>query len=154
MMRLLLCNGADSKVHMQDMYRELILDHARNLRNWGLLAPNDFDHEESNPLCGDRLRLTLQLDADGVITAIGWDGEGCAISQASASMFGEQLRGLTLEEARQIDKQILLDNIGLSLSINRVKCALLPLKVLVVGAYGQVGQEQWTLIEEGSADHV
>lgn len=134
---------------MEDMFRELILDHARNLRNWGLLTPNDFDHEESNPLCGDRLRLTLQLDSDGVIAAVGWDGEGCAICQASASMFGEQLRGLTLTQARQIDKQALLDNIGLSLSINRVKCALLPLKVLVVGAYGQVGLEQWTLIEEG-----
>ena len=134
------------------MFRELILDHARNLRNWRLLNPNDFDHEESNPLCGDRLRLTLQLDADGVIAEVGWDGEGCAICQASASMFGEQLLGLTLQEARQINKQELLDNIGLALSINRVKCALLPLKVLVVGAYGQVGLEKWTAIEEGGDD--
>ncbi|MCE2472141.1 MAG: iron-sulfur cluster assembly scaffold protein [Anaerolineae bacterium] len=139
---------------MEDMFRELILDHARNLRNWGLLAPNDFDHEECNPLCGDRLRLTLRLGTDGLITEVGWDGEGCAISQASASMFGEQLLGLTLQEARQINKQDLLDNIGLTLSINRVKCALLPLKVLVVGAYGQVGLEQWTLIEEGQDHHV
>ena len=139
---------------MEDMFRELILDHARNLRNWGLLSPNDFDHEESNPLCGDRLRLTLQLDSDGAISAVGWDGEGCAISQASASMFGEQLRGLTLEEARQISKQELLENIGLTLSINRVKCALLPLKVLVVGAYGQVGLEQWTIIEADRDYHV
>ena len=139
---------------MEDMFRELILDHARNLRNWGLLRPNDFDHEESNPLCGDRLRLTLRLDPDGRISQVGWDGEGCAISLASASMFGEQLRGLTLEQARQINKQELLDNIGLPLSINRVKCALLPLKVLVVGAYGQVGLEQWTLIEESGQDHV
>ena len=134
------------------MYRELILDHARNLRNWGLLAPNDFDHEESNPLCGDRLRLTLRLDSDGVIAEVGWDGEGCAISQASASMFGERLRGLTLQEARQISKQELLDDIGLKLSINRVKCALLPLQVLVVGAYGQLGLEQWALVEEGRDD--
>ncbi len=136
------------------MFRELILDHARNLRNWRLLAPNDFDHEESNPLCGDRLRLTLRLGADGVIADVGWDGEGCAICLASASMFGEQLLGLTLEEARQINKQELLDNIGLTLSINRVKCALLPLKVLVVGAYGQVGQERWTLVEEGGDAYV
>lgn len=148
-MRLLVYIDGDSTAFMEDIFRELILDHARNLRNWGLLAPNDFDHEESNPLCGDRLRLTLRLDSDGAIAAIGWDGEGCAISQASASMFGEQLRGLTLKEARQINKQELLDNIGLTLSINRVKCALLPLKVLVVGAYGQVGLEQWIMIEEG-----
>ena len=153
MVRLLLCSG-DARVRMEDMFRELILDHARNLRNWGLLAPNDFDHEECNPLCGDRLRLTLRLNSYGAIAEVGWDGEGCAISQASASMFGERLRGLTLQEARQINKQELLDNIGLPLSINRVKCALLPLKVLVVGAYGQVGLEQWTLIEEGHSDHV
>ena len=133
---------------MEDMQRELILDHARNQRNWGLLQPNDFDHEESNPLCGDVLRLTLRLDDTGRIAEIGWDGEGCAISQASASMFGEELLGMKLDEARRIDKQRLLDNIGLRLSINRVKCALLPLKVLVIGACGETGAEQWLQIED------
>ena len=132
---------------MQDMYRELILDHARNQRNWGLLQPNDFDHEESNPLCGDRLRLTLQLDETGVITGVGWDGEGCAICLASASMFGEELLGLKLTEARQIEKRRLLDNIGLPLSINRVKCATLPLKILVLGAYGREGASRWLAVE-------
>ena len=133
---------------MQEMFRELILDHARNQRNWGLLAPCDFDHEESNLLCGDRLRLTLRLDQQGAIAAVGWDGEGCAISQASASMFGEELLGMTLAQAREIDKQQLLDNIGLPLSINRVKCALLPLQVLVVGACDQAGREQWAAMSE------
>lgn len=133
---------------MEDMYRELILDHARNQRNWGLLQPNDFDHEECNPLCGDILRLSLRLDAAGCIIEVGWEGEGCAISQASASMFGEELIGMTLAEARRTDKQALLDNIGLRLSINRVKCALLPLKTLVVGAYGAAGADEWLLIEE------
>ena len=133
---------------MDDLARELILDHARNRRNWGLLQPNDFDHEEENPLCGDRLRLTLTLDESGRIMAVGWDGEGCAISLASASMFGEELLGMSLDEARRIDKQLLLDAIGLPLSINRVKCALLPLKVLVVGAFGSTGSEEWALVEE------
>ena len=133
---------------MEDMFRELILDHARNQRNWGLLEPNDFDHEESNPLCGDRLRLTLRIDERGIITAVGWDGEGCAISQASASMFGEELIGMELEAARKIGKEQLLENIGLPLSINRVKCATLPLKVLVIGAYGHDGVEHWSLVEE------
>ncbi len=119
---------------MDEMYRQQILDHARNLRNWGLLQPNDFDHEEDNPLCGDRLRLTLRLDADGRIAEVGWDGEGCAISQASASMFGEELIGMPFEQALRTPKEQLLENIGLKLSINRVKCALLPLQVLVVGA--------------------
>ena len=133
---------------MEEMYREFILDHARNQRNWGLLNPNDFDHEESNPLCGDCLRLTLRIDEGDVITEVGWEGEGCAISQASASMFGEELIGMKLADALRIDKQQLLDNIGLRLSINRVKCALLPLKVLVVGAYGSAGAEQWLQIED------
>ena len=136
---------------MEDMYRELILDHARNRRNWVLLEPNDFDHEECNPLCGDSLRLTLRLDEGGRISEIGWDGEGCAISQASASMFGEELIGMKLADACQIDKQNLLDNIGLRLSVNRVKCALLPLKTLVVGACGTADVEQWRL-KEGERD--
>ena len=136
---------------MQDMYRELILDHARHQRNWGLLQPNDLDHEESNPLCGDRLRLTLRLDEHGVITEVGWDGEGCAICLASASMFGEEILGMTLHEARAIEKQLLLDNIGLPLSINRVKCATLPLKTLVVGAYGADGKVHWTRLESGAS---
>ncbi len=134
---------------MNDLARELILDHARNQRNWGLLQPNDFDHEEANPLCGDRLRLTLTVDESGCITAVGWDGEGCAICLAAASMFGEELLGMPLDEARRIDKQLLLDMIGLPLSINRVKCALLPLKVLVVGAHGPAAREDWALTEVG-----
>ena len=133
---------------MQDLLRELILDHARNQRNWGLLEPNDFDHEECNPLCGDRLRLTIRLNEDGTIAEVGWDGEGCAISQASASMLGEELIGMAFDDARQIDKQQLLDNIGLQLSVNRVKCALLPLKVLVVGAYGKGGGEHWAALDQ------
>jgi nitrogen fixation NifU-like protein len=130
---------------MDDMYRELILDHARNQRNRGLLDPNDFDHEEHNPLCGDRLHLTLRINEDGVIEEVGWDGDGCAISQASASMFGEMIMGMAYEDAQKIDKQEILDMIGLSLTINRVKCALLSLKVLVVGAYGK---SYWENIED------
>ena len=132
---------------MEDMYREQILDHARHRRNWGLLDPNDLDHEESNPLCGDRLRLTLRVDESDIITEVGWDGEGCAICLASASMLGEDILGTPLADARAIDKERLLENIGLQLSINRVKCALLPLKALVVGAFGHSGSEHWAQIE-------
>lgn len=130
---------------MSDFYRELILDHARNQRNWGLIEPNDFDYEASNPLCGDHLHLTLKVDEDGIIRQVGWDGHGCAISQASASMFGEYLIDKPLRDVRQIDKQFILDMIGIPLTINRVKCATLPLKVLVLGAYGA---EHWEQIED------
>lgn len=121
---------------MYDMYRENILDHGMNPRNRGVLDPADIDYEASNPLCGDRLRLTLRLDDQRRIVAIGWDGEGCAISQASASMLGEAILGKTVEEVRAIDKQFIFDMLGIPLSMNRVKCALLSLKVLTVALYG------------------
>ena len=129
---------------MEDMYRELILDHAKHGRNWGLLDNPDFDHEEDNPLCGDHLHLTLKIE-DGVIREVGWDGDGCAISQAAASMLGEMLVGMPLEEARKLDKQVVLDMIGIPLTINRVKCATLSLKTLIVGS---LGQKQWEKIED------
>lgn len=129
---------------MEDMYRELILDHARNGRNWGLVDDPDFDHEEHNPLCGDRLHLTLKVE-DGVIKEVGWDGDGCAISQASASMLGEELIGMKLQDAMKLDKQVVLDNIGIPLTINRVKCATLSLKTLIVGS---LGAREWEQIED------
>jgi nitrogen fixation NifU-like protein len=119
-----------------DMYRENILDHGMNPRNRGVLEPATIDLEMSNPLCGDRLRLTLRLDADERISALAWDGEGCAISQASASMLGEIVLGKTLSELAAIDQQLIFDLIGFPLTMNRVKCALLSLKVLKVGVYG------------------
>src|SRR5690554_6536129 len=121
---------------MYDMYRENILDHGMNPRNRGILDPADVDYEANNPLCGDRLRLTMRVDENNRIVAVGWDGEGCAISQASASMLGERILGMTLEEARQITKEDIFEMLGISLSMNRIKCALLSLKALKVGAYG------------------
>ncbi len=118
-----------------DFYRETILDHYNQPRNWGVLAPADIDHEENNPLCGDRLRLTMRVEDDKIVE-IGWSGEGCAISQASASMLGETLIGKTLEEARAITKEDILEMLGIELGPVRLKCALLSLKVLKVGAYG------------------
>lgn len=122
---------------MDDLRREIILDHARNPRYPGVLSPADVDHEEDNPLCGDRLRLTLRLDADGRIDAVAWDGEGCAISQASASMLAERILGMPLAEARQITRDEMLELIGIPLALNRVKCGLLPLKALAVGSEGR-----------------
>ena len=121
---------------MEDMYRELILDHYQTPRNKGLVEPADVDYQEDNPLCGDHVHLTLQTDGDGIVTAVGWEGEGCAISQASASMLYETLLGKSLEEIKQIDKTELLEMLGIPLSPVRIKCALLSLKVLKAGAYG------------------
>jgi nitrogen fixation NifU-like protein len=121
---------------MDDFYRENILDHGMHPRHRGLLDPADVDFEGHNPLCGDRLHLTMRVDENNRITEIGWDGSGCAISQASASMLGEEILGKTLEEVKSISKQDIFDMLGIPLSMNRIKCALLSLKVLKVGAYG------------------
>jgi nitrogen fixation NifU-like protein len=134
---------------MYDMYREIILDHSKNPRNHGVLDPADIDFEGHNPLCGDRLRLTLQVDDDNRIVKVGWSGEGCAISQASASMLGEEILGKTLEEVRQINKETIFEMLGIPLSMNRVKCALLSLKVLKVGAYGLA---EWQQSEDEEED--
>ena len=128
-----------------DFYREHILDHARNQRNWGLLESPNFDHEESNSLCGDHLHLTLRLDDNNKITAVGWDGHGCAISQASASLLGEHITGMSLDDAKRLQRDDILNLVGLKLSPNRMRCALLSLKVLVVGA---AGMQEWELIED------
>ena len=121
---------------MFDMYRENILDHAQNPRNYGLLEDPTIDHEEDNPLCGDHLHMTLRVGADNRIEAVGWEGDGCAISQASASMLGEAIVGKTLADVKMLTKEDLFGMLGIQLSMNRVKCALLSLKVLKVGAYG------------------
>ena len=121
---------------MDDFYRELIIDHGQNMRNRGILQPADIDYQDDNPLCGDRLRLTVQLDGAGRVKAVGWDGEGCIISQASASMLGEEMIGKTLEELRAISKEDILEMLGIPLTPVRLKCALLSLKVLKGGAYG------------------
>jgi nitrogen fixation NifU-like protein len=128
-----------------DMYREIILDHARNPHHPGILDPADVDHEEHNPLCGDRLRLTLRLDENQRITEVAWDGEGCAISQASASMLGDEIIGKTLEEVRQMSKDDIFELIGIPLTINRVKCALLSLKTLIIGTQGLA---EWQKVED------
>lgn len=121
---------------MDDLYREIILDHYQNPRNTGTLNPADIDYEEDNPVCGDHIHLTVQLDADKRVTAVGWEGEGCAISQASASMLYENIVGKTLDDLRATGKEDILEMLGIELGPVRLKCALLSLKVLKAGAYG------------------
>jgi len=123
-------------IMMNDMYRENILDHGMNPRNRGILDPAEVDYEAHNPLCGDRLRLTLRVDENNRVVEVGWDGSGCAISQAAASMLGEEIIGKTIDEIREINKEEIFDMLGIPLSPNRIKCALLSLQVLKTGLYG------------------
>ena len=121
-------------------YREYILDHYKNPRNYGRLEHPDITHEEDNPLCGDVVGMDFKIK-DGVIEDIRFHGRGCAISQASASLLTERLKGIALDEAKKIDKNDVLDELGIQISPARIKCALLPLKVLKVGAYALASDE-------------
>lgn len=121
---------------MSDMYREQILDLYENPLNYGELNPHDFSYEEDNPLCGDVVRIDVRLDENGCVADIAWQGDGCAISQASASLLTEEVKGKSLAEIKAMESQELLDLLGIKLSMARVKCALLSLKVLKAGAYG------------------
>ena len=122
-------------------YREYILDHYKNPRNYGRLDHPDITHEEDNPLCGDVVGMDFQIK-DGVIEDIRFHGRGCAISQASASLLTERLKGVALDEAKKIDKNDVLGELGIQISPARIKCALLPLKVLKVGAYGLASDDE------------
>jgi nitrogen fixation NifU-like protein len=121
---------------MDDLYRENILDHYRNPRNKGELEHPTHTFQDDNPLCGDHIRIDLVVDGKDIIQQVRFSGEGCAISQASASMLTETLVGKTLEEAKQISKEDILDMLGIQLGPVRLKCALLSLKVLKGAAYG------------------
>ena len=118
------------------LYREQIIDLYEYPLNYGTLDPNDFSYEEDNPLCGDVIRIDVRLDEEKRIVSVKWSGDGCAISQASASLLTDEIKGMTVDEVKAFPKERLLELIGVPLSMARVKCALLSLKVLKAGAYG------------------
>ena len=132
---------------MDDTYKERILDHYKHPRNFGSLENPDIVHEEDNPLCGDRIQIEIQLK-NGVVEEVRFNGEGCAISLASASMLTEMIQGKSLEELKVLGKNELLKELGIPLTPTRLKCGLLSLKVFQSGAYGLKGwpgeeDEEW-----------
>ncbi len=121
---------------MEDLYREQIIDRYKNPRMRGSLDPHDFSYEDDNPLCGDRIRIDLRVDGDERVTEAAFSGTGCAISIASADLLVESIVGKKLDEIRKLDKQEVLDMLGIEVGPIRLKCALLSLKVLKASVYG------------------
>ncbi len=124
---------------MSSVYSEIILDYYRHPRNKGTLDHPQISAKDSNPLCGDIIEMQLELDKGNSVKDIRFNGQGCAISQASASMLTELVKGKKLDDVRNISKEEILSLIGGQLSAVRLKCALLSLKVLKTGVYGYLG---------------
>jgi nitrogen fixation NifU-like protein len=124
---------------MDDLYKDYILDHYRNPRNFGSLEAPTAVAEDLNPLCGDRIRFELLVE-DGVVTDVRFSGRGCAISQASASMLSEDLKGKRLEDVARLSKEAVLENVGIGISPARMKCATLGLKVVKSAALGEIAR--------------
>jgi nitrogen fixation NifU-like protein len=119
---------------MDNLYRDFILEHYRAPHNKGVLEPHDLHFADSNPTCGDELSMTIQLDEKERVADV---GRGCAISQASASILTDELRGMSLVELKGIDPKDVLEALGVPIGPARLKCALLSYKVLqgaVIGA--------------------
>ncbi len=112
------------------MYRQQILDHYKNPRNYGELEDATFEHVGENPMCGDTIKVFVVLDdAEETVERVSFVGDGCAISQAAASMLSEELQGMTLEAVQALDRDDVIDLLGVDISPMRVKCAVLAEKV-------------------------
>ena len=131
---------------MDDLYREVIIEHYKNPSYRGKLDPHDITFADNNPLCGDHIQVDLRVDADGKVADARFDGHGCAISQASADLLMESIIGKPVEEVKLLNKDSILEMLGIELGPVRLKCALLSLKVLKAGVYG-LGEASDSLVE-------
>ncbi|CCQ35768.1 iron-sulfur cluster assembly protein [Natronomonas moolapensis 8.8.11] len=125
-----------------DMYRQQILDHYKNPRNYGELEDPDIEHVGENPMCGDTIKMFVQLEDDGdTIERVRFVGDGCAISQASASMLSGELQGKSLDTVEEMDRDDVVEMLGVELSPMRIKCAVLAEKVAQDGIALHNGEE-------------
>jgi nitrogen fixation NifU-like protein len=135
-----------------DMYRQLILDHYKNPRNYGELPDPDFSHVGENPSCGDTIQVDVELeDDDETIERIAFSGDGCAISQAAASLLTEKLPGKSVDELQAMDTDDIVDMLGVDISPMRIKCAVLARQVAQDGSKlyrGELEGKDRTITEE------
>ena len=113
-----------------EMYQDNILDHYENPSHQGTLEHPTFEIRDLNPLCGDEVRIQARLDDESRLVAVRFEGKGCVISLAAASMLMEEVEGKTLDEVKKMGRQAMLDLLGVPLTMMRVKCAMLPLRAL------------------------
>lgn len=113
-----------------DPYQEQILEHYKDPLNFGLLENATYTRKEHNPTCGDSFTFSLHINEAGVVDAVGFDGVGCAVSTAAASLLSEEIKGKSLQTVLELQPQVVLDLLGIELGPTRLKCALLPLQAI------------------------
>ena len=123
------------------LYQENILDHYKHPRNKGKIFGAEIHRRESNPMCGDVIEVFAKVDKKGILSEVKFEGEGCAISQAAASMLTEMAKGRAVEQMMKMDKQELLDELGVKPGPARIKCALLAFKTLKMAAFEYAGRK-------------